>query len=136
MKRVTGGSIPAVIWRETMIAALNDPTPAPDHVPVGSDGAFGGLLDRVLSYPGTSSGDASNDSGTAYDDNPRDESSEPSGKSIWWWNRDTPSADTPATDAAPDTEGSPGADEPAQLPIVDGVYSPARDPKTKQKYNN
>jgi penicillin-binding protein 1A len=136
MKRVTGGSIPAVIWRETMIAALNDPTPAPDHVPVGSDGAFGGLLDRVLSYPGTSSGDASNDSGTAYDGNPRDESSEPSGKSIWWWNRDTPSADTPATDAAPDTEGSPGADEPAQLPIVDGVYSPARDPKTKQKYNN
>lgn len=65
MKRVTGGSVPATIWRGVMSAALNDPTPAPDHAPVADNSAFSDLLGRVLSFP-----DASQDS--------------PGGGFFWW----------------------------------------------------
>jgi penicillin-binding protein 1A len=51
MRRVTGGSIPAQIWRETMVRALNDPSPAPDDLPAPDDSGFGGLLDRLLGGP-------------------------------------------------------------------------------------
>lgn len=125
MKRVTGGSIPAIIWRETMIAALNDPTPAPDHVPVSNDGAFGGLLDRVLSFPAGNEGDSS--AGTAYDGAPRD--TEPD-KGFWWWNK----SKEPTSDAAPP---APGTDAPPpENPVVDGVYSPAHAPVNRNRYNN
>lgn len=77
MKRVTGGSIPAKIWRETMIAAYDsgkgrnlsapslststtataptdtDPSSA-GQSPVGSD-EFGGLINRLLSAPASPS---------------------------------------------------------------------------------
>lgn len=51
MKRVTGGSVPATIWRGVMSAALNDPTPAPDHAPAADNSSFSDLLGRVLSFP-------------------------------------------------------------------------------------
>lgn len=60
MKRVTGGSLPATIWRNVMTAANNDPTPSPDHAPRADNSAFSGLLDRILAFPtaGEQSGDA------------------------------------------------------------------------------
>lgn len=115
MKRVTGGSIPAIIWRDTMNAALSDPTPAPDHVPVSNDGAFGGLLDRVLSYP---AGNNETSADTAYDGNPRDSESD---KGFWWWNK---------------KENEPEPPPATENPIVDGVYSPAHDTKPRNRYNN
>lgn len=51
MKRVTGGSLPAHIWRETIEVANSDPTPAPDHAPRADSGAFSSLLGRILSIP-------------------------------------------------------------------------------------
>jgi penicillin-binding protein 1A len=113
MKRVTGGSIPAIIWRETMTAALNDPTPAPDHVPVSSDGAFGGLLDRVLSFP---AGNEDSSAGTAYDGAPRDSDPRPG---FWFWNK--------SPEVEPKTP---------ENPVVDGVYSPPRTLEQRHRYNN
>ncbi len=49
MKRVTGGSIPAAIWQETITAAHNDPTPAPNHSIQADDSAFESLLGKLLS---------------------------------------------------------------------------------------
>ncbi len=60
MKRVTGGSAPANIWRGMMTAALADPTPAPDIIPASDDAGFTSLMDRVLSIPASSPSDNSN----------------------------------------------------------------------------
>jgi penicillin-binding protein 1A len=64
MKRVTGGSIPARIWREVMIAAHNSgkgrdfltssfslSSSAPDGTSLGEPDDFSNLLERVLSAP-------------------------------------------------------------------------------------
>ncbi|MGZ9097100.1 MAG: transglycosylase domain-containing protein [Micavibrio sp.] len=64
MKRVTGGSIPARVWREVMVTAHNSgkgrgfsapsfslSSSAPDGTSLGEPDDFGSLLDRVLSTP-------------------------------------------------------------------------------------
>lgn len=57
MKRVTGGSIPAAVWQETIMAAHNDPSPAPNHGVVADESAFQSLLGRLLSgFDGESTG--------------------------------------------------------------------------------
>ncbi len=61
MKRVTGGSIPATIWRLTMTSALRDPTPPDDRAPTPDDSMFSGMMTRILSFPEDQGDDSSSD---------------------------------------------------------------------------
>lgn len=93
MKRVTGGSLPAQIWKGVMTAALNDPTPAPDELPVADTSLFGRLLDRVISSPDEPTGSP----GTAYEN-------DNGGGGLFWW-RKTPA---PTPTPSKDTHKTPG----------------------------
>lgn len=47
-KKVTGGALPARVWRQTMVSAVNDPSPAPyTRIDTGSN-IFSDMLNRIL----------------------------------------------------------------------------------------
>ncbi|MEK7801935.1 MAG: penicillin-binding transpeptidase domain-containing protein, partial [Pseudomonadota bacterium] len=53
MKSVTGGSLPARAWRDIIIAAKSDPTPAPSSLQKDNSGTndFSNLLGNLISDP-------------------------------------------------------------------------------------